>query len=279
MSAFAICPTSLISDRRLTLTDTRTLLGLLSFTQPDRLICWPSRRTLAERIGVSSLARISQTIARLENLGWLAVTRREGSSLYQITPPNLDDPATPRTIPPATPRTIPPEETREFTNNPLTPASGGSEIAVTKTQLPNPTPQLSANVPQEPVTQLPNPTPTVAAAQELVEHLNAVTGSNLPTSPSSAIVRKAKRRLTRFTLEDLKRAITLKGREFRFPTVILRTSILESLISETRAEADRHSAKIAQERALIAALKPPPATEATREVATSALAAMRRMLR
>ena len=304
MSAFAICPTSLISDRRLTLTDTRTLLGLLSFTQPDRLICWPSRRTLAERIGVSSLARISQTIARLENLGWLAVTRREGSSLYQITPPDPDTGATPRTVGGATPRTVPPEETIEFTKIPPNPQGGECQSA-TETQLPTPEPQLLASVPQletpepqeptpaptvaEPVTpQLadstptvteptPAPAPTVADAQAIVEHLNQVTGSRLPTHGNAAIVRSVTKRLKHFSSEEIKNAISHGAKAFRIPSAMLKPSILESLISQVRADKARHSARIAQERDLIASLR--PAAPSTPETAKTALTGLRRLLR
>jgi uncharacterized phage protein (TIGR02220 family) len=119
-ASFALAPLALATDSRLTLTDTRLLLGLLSFAKPDTLTCWPSRKTLAERLGISSVSRISETIARLESLGWLEVTRRLGSSLYRITPP-----LHPGVEPPPPPRSGQPEQTTEQTNHsPLPPQAG-----------------------------------------------------------------------------------------------------------------------------------------------------------
>lgn len=122
---YALAPLALATDTRLTLTDTRLLLGLLSFTKPDTMTCWPSRRTLAERLGVSSVSRISATIKRLESLGWLQVTRRYGSSMYRVIVPDTP-PLHPVVEAPPPPRSGRPEQTSEQTKDPLTPARGGT---------------------------------------------------------------------------------------------------------------------------------------------------------
>jgi hypothetical protein len=143
-------------------------------------------------------------------------------------------------------------------NTPLPPASGGSEIAATETQL---------------------PTPDVATAQAIVEHLNATTHSHLPTSPNASIVRRVTRRLKTFAPQDIKAAITHGANVFRIPAAMLKPSILESLISQAKADTERHQARIAKDRAVLESLRPPPPTSATREVAINALSAMRAMLR
>ena len=280
MTAFAILPTIILQDHALTVAEFRVLGALFSFRRSSSdWRVWPSRESIGARCGITHVDSISRITRRLVKRGYVSITRRQSSSIYHLSIPQ--DPAQPLldVRSDLTPGCQMNETKEENTNTPLTPASGGSEIAVTKTQLPTPTPQLSVNVPQEPVTQLPNPTPTVAAAQELVAHLNAVTGSNLPTDPHASIVRRVTRRLKTFAPQDIKDAITHGANVFRIPAAMLKPSILESLISQAKAEAERHSAKIAQERALIESLKPPPATPESRQVATSALAAMRRMLR
>jgi hypothetical protein len=138
---------------------------------------------------------------------------------------------------------------------------------------------VSATVPEEPAPQLADSKANVATAQAIVEHLNATTHSHLPTSPNASIVRRVTKRLKTFAPQDIKAAITHGANVFRIPAAMLKPSILEALISQVKADTERHQARIAKDRAVLESLKPPPPTEATREVAISALAAMRAMLR
>jgi hypothetical protein len=214
---FAIASPALIQDRRLTLTDTRTLLGLLSFTQPDRLECWPSRKTLAERMGVSSLSRISQTISRLETLGWLDVTRREGSSVYRIL-----DPTTPRTVDPPTPRPVDNEGTTEGTRkDPLTPLQGDVVVDIEPVAEPEAAAVDQAITPDQ--------------AAFVIALFNTATGARLDAT-ARPLQRLVNRRLRTYTPAQLQCAIAFYASLWRGTPMEPHSRNLRTVLSPTRIE-------------------------------------------
>ena len=264
-ASFAICPTSILADVNLTRLDVSVFTALKSHARPGKPLVWPSRTRLARLVGCA-LASVSRSLKRLVAAGWILVTRTGRANRITVFDAPQDHIRCDARV------TSTPLYGKREINTPLPPASGGSEIAVTEIPESIPAPQLSATVPEE-------PTPDVATAQAIVEHLNATTHSHLPTDPNASIVRRVTRRLKTFAPQDIKAAITHGANVFRIPSAMLKPSILESLISQVKADAERHQARLAKDRAVLESLKPPPPTEATREVAISALAAMRRMLR
>lgn len=287
---FAIVPDSIIQDRRLGLSDIRVLFSLLSFTRPDQQFCWPSRETIGQRCGIASTSRISNVLARLVKLGWISITPRQGSNLYRIlTPPDPTKPQLPCTPihTAAVHDGVHAEETREETKKTLTPivvpvGVGEREreksiivpesipVAIVEAvAVPVAVPEAVAIVEAETV--------AVAEAVAIVTHLNQITGSHLPTHARSATVQRVVSHLKTFSAEDIRDAITFGAKAFRIPAAMLSPSCLESLVSQAKAERERSSARIDQERAVIASLR--PSAPSNREVAKSALAGLRDILR
>ena len=250
-ASFAICPTSILADNSLTRLDVSVFTALKSHARPGKPLVWPSRSRLARLVGCA-LASVSRSLKRLVAAGWILVTRTGRANRITVFDAPQDHIRCDARV------TSTPLYGKREINTPLPPASGGSEIAATETQL---------------------PTPDVATAQAIVEHLNATTHSHLPTSPNASIVRRVTRRLKTFAPQDIKAAITHGANVFRIPAAMLKPSILESLISQAKADTERHQARIAKDRAVLESLRPPPPTSATREVAINALSAMRAMLR
>ena len=71
---FAIMPVEVFRDERLSKTDLRVLGTLMSFMTPEKLECWPKRKTISERCGLPE-SKISTATSRLVKFGWL---RKEG---------------------------------------------------------------------------------------------------------------------------------------------------------------------------------------------------------
>lgn len=67
---FAALPHHIASDPRLTPTDVRVLLALL-FWARNKLVCWPSDRSIGERTG-RSMGTVQRSLRKLEALGLIA---------------------------------------------------------------------------------------------------------------------------------------------------------------------------------------------------------------
>ena len=87
MTAFAWVPVAALADD-LSPAPFRLLVGLFSFADSEGR-CWPGRRTLANRAGVS-FARVPAAIKTLVASGWLTVDRGggRGTNRYQIHTPD-----------------------------------------------------------------------------------------------------------------------------------------------------------------------------------------------
>lgn len=132
--SLAIVSETVYSDTRLSAADLRVLLSLISFTSRDTPRCWPSRQAIGNRCNITSPDRISKIISRLKKLGWIKVTDRPGSNLYEILYPEQDRRYVADFAAPWTPVSTPgvdtglhTEGTSDLTKNttPLPPASGG----------------------------------------------------------------------------------------------------------------------------------------------------------
>jgi len=75
---FAIVPNEVFQDRRLSLIQTRILMGLLSFSDGTMKKVFPSRKQLSARTGYTETV-ISRATTRLVSLGWL---KKEGLGGY-----------------------------------------------------------------------------------------------------------------------------------------------------------------------------------------------------
>ncbi|MCO1385196.1 helix-turn-helix domain-containing protein [Burkholderia multivorans] len=72
MSRFIVLPSRILEDGRLSsMTHLRVLMALCSHTDKHGW-AWPSRKTLAEKVGVST-ARVSQCIGDLRDWGYIEV--------------------------------------------------------------------------------------------------------------------------------------------------------------------------------------------------------------
>jgi hypothetical protein len=88
---FAMVPIEAAQDGRLTLTQLRVLLALLSFRNRKTDLIFPSRDELAKRSGVR-FNKVSVSITELIHFGWLVRTHRDGtrtSSVFQVTVPEF----------------------------------------------------------------------------------------------------------------------------------------------------------------------------------------------
>ncbi|OFE11403.1 hypothetical protein PHACT_12665 [Pseudohongiella acticola] len=90
MNTFIITPLEVLQDQRLTLMQTRVLLGLLSFRQKNTDTIWPGREKIAARCGYP-VNKVSTTTTQLQKLGWLEKVQRgrSRSCVYRITVPDL----------------------------------------------------------------------------------------------------------------------------------------------------------------------------------------------
>jgi len=97
-AGFAIIPNELISDRGLTLIETRVLMALYSFRNPrSTRPVWPGRTVLSDRCGYHPDV-ISRTTTALESKGWIRKIRRgkKCTNAYEILgKSDLTDPVSP----------------------------------------------------------------------------------------------------------------------------------------------------------------------------------------
>ena len=92
MNLFAIAPIEIALDDRLSKTQIRVLLAILSFRNKNTNLCWPSREQIQERCKLD-INRISATTTSLVELGWLVKVGNGGRSMrcnYEITVPDLE---------------------------------------------------------------------------------------------------------------------------------------------------------------------------------------------
>lgn len=90
---FSILPIEVALDDRLTKTQLRVLIALLSFRGKNTNMVWPSRDTLAKRCGLP-VSRISTTTTELVDLGWLKKLGNGGRSkacVYEVCVPEIAD--------------------------------------------------------------------------------------------------------------------------------------------------------------------------------------------
>ena len=266
--SFAIAPLAVFQDRRLTLTDVRTLLALLSFTTPQRLTCWPSRRTLAERIGVSSLARISETLGRLQRLGWVSILHREGSSLYTITPPDL----TPPPLPPVTPPPLPPVDMEEAigqTNLPPSPPEGDVVVGVLSEE---------HDIGDQDIGDQQDITEDQAAV--IIAWMNTVTGSKLDPK-AKPLQRLVGRRLRTYSQAQLQIVISFYSSLWRGTAMEQHARNPRCVLSPTRIEfaIAEHARMGEQDKAQSSRIwKPEPDKPRDKDKAKGALAGLRAIL-
>jgi DNA-binding MarR family transcriptional regulator len=89
---FSIVPIEACADPRLTPTELRVLIALLSFRNKDTTLCNPKRESVAERTGLSE-NQVSKATTGLERHGWLKKDGKGGSGRschYVITVPELE---------------------------------------------------------------------------------------------------------------------------------------------------------------------------------------------
>jgi len=90
---FSIVPIEVITDRRLTLWQTKVLIALFSFRNKTTNTVFPSRQVLAERTGLH-VNNISTTTTELAELGWLVKLGKGGFSKatrYELQVPDFLD--------------------------------------------------------------------------------------------------------------------------------------------------------------------------------------------
>lgn len=86
---WAKVPIEALQDQRLSATELRVLIGLLSFASPDGRLMYVKRQTLADRCNVH-LSQVTRATAALARYGWLHKSGNGGKSRpasYQVTPP------------------------------------------------------------------------------------------------------------------------------------------------------------------------------------------------
>jgi hypothetical protein len=93
MDIFSIVPIEVCLDDRLTKTDIRVLIALMSFRGKNTNCVWPKRETLSIRCGLS-LSKISKSTSNLVKLGWLKKNGNGGRSSpanYEILVPDINN--------------------------------------------------------------------------------------------------------------------------------------------------------------------------------------------
>lgn len=102
---FSIVPIEAFMDDRLSKTELRVLGAILSFRNKNTNLCWPSRKQIEDRCGLSS-SKISTATTGLVNHGWLKKEGNGGRSRhcsYSLTVPDI------KTVPDS--GTVPKKET------------------------------------------------------------------------------------------------------------------------------------------------------------------------
>jgi hypothetical protein len=97
---FSILPIEAAADERLSKTQLRVLIALLSFRGKNTNMVWPSRETLSKRCGLP-VNKISCATTELCALGWLKKLGNGGrskASVYEVTVPDLDDKTLPNSV-------------------------------------------------------------------------------------------------------------------------------------------------------------------------------------
>lgn len=297
VTVFALVPTTVSTDCRLTTAEHRVLGALFSFrSSADDWLVWPSRARIGERSGITNADHVSRILGRLKGKGWIRIKRRRGSSLYHLAPDgrqsrpahypaDLDLRTTPQM-----------EETKgEEIKSPLTPQGGRADEAIpTIVQVETWAPAIQGSPPQDPGGQpateagppIEGPTTEpsaekpqgavarTAAAQRVIAHLNTKTDSQLPTAPHSAHVRRAARRLRHHSEAEITQVIDAKAREFRHPAALLKPSLIESVLSDLRKAAEERAKRLQRERECL----PIRPVRVNPQAAQGALSAMRQAL-
>ena len=273
MPTFALLPTAILSDRGLTASELRVLGALYSFrSSAADWTVWPSRLAIALRCGIGHLDSISRTIAKLVKRGYVAVTRRQTSSIYHLLLPGADL-TTGGQIRPDVRRSD--EEIREETiKTPLPPQGDG--VAAIAIQEPTPPPSAP---PVDTASEV-SPALAIAAATAIIEHLNATTGAKLDAT-SRPLIRLVNRRLKTHTADELQLvsayfAALWKGtameQHARNPRCIFAPTRIALALSEIRRSQQQPAAgpRLWQ---------PAPAKPTTPETARGALSGLKRLLR
>ncbi len=93
MNLFAIAPIEIALDDRLSKTQIRVLLAILSFRNKNTNLCWPSREQIQERCGLD-VHKISNATTALVELGWLNKVGNGGNSrrcTYEVIVPDIEN--------------------------------------------------------------------------------------------------------------------------------------------------------------------------------------------
>lgn len=87
LEPFAIIPWQVAADSRLTKSDLRVLIALLSFRASDTRPLWATRKQLAQRTRLLE-TNVTRSTTHLEKLGWVAKCReRRKPTVYAFTVP------------------------------------------------------------------------------------------------------------------------------------------------------------------------------------------------
>lgn len=280
MFAFTALPNAILARQDLTISEFRTYAALASFASPSNPVCWPSRESIAERLGGVHVDTVTRALTRLKRLGLIEIKRRcNRSSVYRLLtgePPGSDThPSDP--VPTPACRI---EQTKEQTKkNPLTPVPGGS-VSTSLTVEAQPAPVVE---PEPPQASVPATTDRRQAAVRVIDHLNRTTNQHLPTDGATA--RLVRRRLGRHTEQDLIAVIDHKRQQWKgtelerhlTPRTLFRPTALEGYLSEVRQAQEQRQKRLERERQHIEQIRPEP-SKATPERAMRGLAALKAAL-
>ncbi|MBO8085936.1 MAG: conserved phage C-terminal domain-containing protein [Marichromatium sp.] len=270
--AFAMLPLEYGVDTRLRNIDRKVLFALFSFAaEPAGGKVWPSRQKIASRSGLSSLSKITESLKRLAEYGWVEITHRpRQSSVYDLRVPTIpgmseDDADDAPTVADEAPEaeeasngaasvsvptvgngSVPTvgntEQTTELTiKNPPKPPRGEAGRHAQKNQE---NCLGTAAVSETPKGETTTTTPGTRAEQAtaLLRHLVEITGTPFDTQPGSATHRMVARRLRRHPYADMLAVIDAKAREWkgtqyaRFlrPRTLFSPTNLEDYVAEQR---------------------------------------------
>ena len=263
----------------MSISEFRTFAALASFASPSNPVCWPSRESIAERLGGVHVDTVTRALTRLKKLGLIEIKRRRNrSSVYRLLtgePPGSD---TRPSDPVPTPACRIEQTNEQTTKNPLTPVPGES-VSASPTVEAQPAPVIESDQSQASAPT----TDRGQAAVRVIDHLNRTTNQHLPTDGATA--RLVRRRLGRHSEQDLIAVIDHKRQQWKgtelerhlTPRTLFRPTALEGYLSEIKQAQEQRQKRLAAERRQIEAIKPEP-SKATREGAMAGLAALKAAL-
>lgn len=93
MTDFIFAPIEVITDSNLTGTELKVLLALFSFRGKNTNIVYPSIETIADRVGINDIPRVSKITGSLVKKGWVVKKKRgfSGCNSYELTVPDIEN--------------------------------------------------------------------------------------------------------------------------------------------------------------------------------------------